>query len=73
MRISLIGLLVFLAFTLIFGEITMPTQEDLFLLLSSISLFVMAWLYTRDKRKEEAKAKIGATSKEEQKKAKEEK
>jgi len=73
MRISLIGLVVFLALTLIFGEMTMPTQEDLFLLLSSISLLVMAWLYTRDKRKEDTKSKLGTASKEEQKKAKEEK
>ena len=47
---GLVGFLILLVVSIIFGTLTFPTQDDLILVLSSSMLLVMAWLYRREKR-----------------------
>ena len=46
---AIIGFLILFAIALIFGTVTIPTQEEMILIISSACLFIMAWLYKRDK------------------------
>jgi len=50
MLMGLVGFLILLVVSIIFGTLTFPTQDDLILVLSSSMLLVMAWLYRREKR-----------------------
>ena len=47
---GLVGFLILLVVSIIFGTLTFPTQDDLILVLSSSMLLVLAWLYRREKR-----------------------
>ena len=53
MLMAFVGFLILLFVALIFGTITYPTQDELVLILSSLVLLVFAWLYKREKSKEE--------------------
>ena len=50
MLMGLVGLLILLVVSIIYGTLAFPTQDDLILVLSSSMLLVMAWLYRREKR-----------------------
>ena len=67
MLAALIGLLIFLFVATISGTLAMPSQDELLLLLSSAGFLVFTFLYTRERRKEEEKAKTGRTLEEEKK------
>lgn len=47
---GLVGLLILLVVSIIYGTIAFPTQDDLILVLSSSMLLVMAWFIRREKR-----------------------
>jgi len=46
---AVIGFLILLLVGLFFGTITYPTRDELILIVSCISLFIMTWLNKRDK------------------------
>ena len=47
----------FFIMVIISGALTLPTYEDLTLVLSSFLILIMSWLYTKDKRTSKAEKK----------------
>jgi len=50
MRVPIAALLIILFLAAVTGTLTYPTRDDLILLLGSLSLVFISWIYTREKR-----------------------
>jgi len=49
MKVSLIGLLIFVLLAVVFGSIAFPSLDELTLLLSSSMFLLIAWMYKKDR------------------------
>ena len=47
--VAIIGFVILLIVSLVFGTITYPTRDELILILSCSGLLIMTWLNKRDK------------------------
>ena len=50
MRVAIVALLIFLFIAVISGTLTFPTHDELILIISSASVLVISWIYSREKR-----------------------
>lgn len=59
MRVAIAATIFFIIVVIISGTLTLPTQDDLILIFSSLCLLVMSWIYTKEKKsKKEGNKKI---------------
>ena len=50
MRAALAALIIFLFMAIITGTLAFPTHDELILVISSASLLVISWIYSREKK-----------------------
>jgi len=50
MRAALAALIIFLFMAIITGSLAFPTHDELILVISSASLLVISWIYSREKK-----------------------
>ena len=59
MRVAIAATIFFIIVVIISGTLTLPTQDDLILIFSSLCLLVMSWIYMKEKKsKKEGSKKI---------------
>jgi uncharacterized membrane protein YoaK (UPF0700 family) len=49
MRVALAATIFFIVTVIVSGSLTIPTYEDLALVLSSFIIVIMSWIYTKEK------------------------